>query len=154
MEIIRLSQNDFKQEMKSQNITDQTVDNMTNLFFICINSSGAIHSIPYFKEEHQNVINLYFDDVEFSGPKEIPWLNGETKIIDAVAMNESQADELSKFISKIPDTSTIYIYCAKGKSRSYAVEDFIRSIESGIDCISDTSNKHVYKLMKESYARL
>ena len=70
MKINRISQANFKSLMEQQNITDQTVDS-SNDFYICLNSTGWIHSIPYFKEEHANVINLYFDDVESSGPKEI-----------------------------------------------------------------------------------
>lgn len=153
MKINRISQANFKSLMEQQNITDQTVDS-SNDFYICLNSTGWIHSIPYFKEEHANVINLYFDDVESSGPKEIQWFGGETKIIDAIAMNERQAEQLVRFISTIPSDATLYVYCAKGKSRSRAVEDFILSIETNIDTISEGSNQHVYKSLREAYARL
>lgn len=154
MDIIRLSQLDFKKLMKSLEITDQTVESDLNKFYICLNSSGWIHSIPYFSKEHINVINLFFDDVETSGPKEIPWPGRTTKIIDAIAMNEEQADQLAKFISGISNESTVYIYCAKGTSRSGAVENYINSIQTGIDNVFEESNKHVYKLLRDAYARL
>lgn len=139
--------------MEERSITDSNVSE-TGDFYICLNSTGWIHSIPYFKEEHYNVINLYFDDVESSGPKEIQWFNGETRTIDAIAMNEEQADHLVKFISTIPVDATVYVYCAKGKSRSRAVEDFILSIETNINAISEGSNRHVYKILRDAHARL
>lgn len=154
MKIIRSSQHEFKKLMVNNGITDATVEDNPNIFYICLNSSGWIHSIPYFTKDHPNVINLYFDDVEQSGPKEIQWFNGTTKVIDAIAMNNDQADQLAKFIYGIPKNSTIYMYCAKGISRSGAVEDFINSIETGVDSISTNSNKHVYNSLRQSYARL
>jgi hypothetical protein len=153
MKINRLSQGKFKSLMKEKSISDENVFK-TNAFYICLNSTDWIHSIPYFKKDHHNVINLYFDDVEVSGPKEIPWFNNETKIINAIAMDDEQSNKLARFISTIPVDSTVYIYCAKGKSRSRAVEDFINSVITGKDEISLGSNKHVYYSLRNSYAKL
>jgi predicted protein tyrosine phosphatase len=120
------------------------VDNINNVFFICINSTKLIHSIPYFKEKHDNVINLYFDDVLRSGPKEEElWFTRGHPFFDRTAMSKEQGEELVNFISKIPNNSEVYVYCAKGQSRSGAVEDFLmnRPVSSG-------SNSHVYNTLK------
>lgn len=154
MNIIRLSQNKFTEKMEELFINDSNVEQFTNNFFICLNSTGWIHSIPYFKENHFNVINLYFDDVEISGPKEIQWFGDTTKIIEAIAMDKEQAKELISFINKIPENSNIYVYCAKGKSRSGAVEDFLLQIQNDKHILGEGSNKHVFKLLKENYNEL
>ena len=148
MNTIRLSQENFKILMEEKGIDDNTVRSSKD-YFICINATGAKHSIPYFTQNHNNVINLYFDDVETSGPKEIEWLNGTTKIIDAVAMNQDQANELSNFIDNIIPGSDVYIYCAKGVSRSGAVEQYIRSLNSHVLEESSGINNHVYKLLRQ-----
>lgn len=153
MKIMRYPQNIFNHYMSEQSIDDSNVSNK-NAFFICLNSTAWIHSKPYFKEEHDNVINLYFDDVHQSGPKEIKWFNNTTKIIDAVAMNNEQAICLAKFIDKIPTNSTVYIYCAKGKSRSGAVEDYIKSIIQEDYTPLEGSNKYVYDKLHWARSRL
>ena len=84
--------------MSVRDINDQSVDQYNNEFFICLNATGWKHAIPYFKESHNNVINLYFDDVEHDGPKEIQWFNNTTKNIDAKAITTNQARELKTFI--------------------------------------------------------
>lgn len=144
MNIIRLAQESFKNLMSDLKIDDNNVDNMKD-FFICINATGSLHSYPYFKREHNNVINLYFDDVEQTGPKTIPYYNNTTITINAIAMSDNQAQSLVEFIDKIDEDSTIYIYCVKGSSRSGAVEDYIKNKEGP----SDHSNKHVFNMLKK-----
>jgi len=144
MQIVRLARDKFKALMISKDINDSNVAD-SNDFYICINSTGWIHGVPYFKESHKNVINLYFDDVEISGPKEIQWFGGSTKTIDAVAMDKSQATELYDFIKEIPESSIVYVYCAKGKSRSGAVEDFLE----GLTTPREGSNAHVFNSLKK-----
>lgn len=146
--IHRYSKDDFIRQMSIGKINDQTVKNYLNNFFICLNSTGWKHSVPYFKEEHLNVINLYFDDVEQDGPKEIQWFNNTTKTIHAKAITADQASELKKFIEIIPDSSILHIYCAKGQSRSAAVECYANEIRNAIILDLPSMNPRVYKLLK------
>ena len=54
IQVKRYSKNKFVHEMSIKKINDQNVDQYINEFFICLNSSGWKHSIPYFKELHNN----------------------------------------------------------------------------------------------------
>lgn len=147
--INRYSKDDFIRQMSIKKINDQTVNNYFNNFFICLNSTGWKHAEPYFKEEHPNVINLYFDDVEQDGLKEIQWFNNTTKTIHAKAITAEQASELKKFIEVIPDSSILHIYCAKGKSRSAAVECYASEVRNNIVLDLPGMNPRVYKLLKD-----
>lgn len=151
MNIIKLSQQKFKNQMKKLKIDDSNVEHFKNNFFICLNSSGWMHSIPYFKENHFNVINLYFDDVEISETISVKWFGGGLKVIEKKAMSKDQATELVNFINQIPKNANVYVYCAKGKSRSGAVEDFLSELINHKHELNANSNKHVYKLLKENY---
>ena len=144
MNIIRLSQEKFKTLMIEMNINDDNVDSYP-YSFICINSSGSIHSIPYFKKNHKNVINLYFDDVEHTGPKTIPYYNNTTITINAIAMNNQQAEMLVEFIDNIDVNSTVYLHCVKGSSRSGAIEDYMNKLPVP----SDHSNKYVFSMLRK-----
>lgn len=143
----RYSRDDFKKMAEAVGITDITVDNFPE-YFICINSTGWIHKIPYFNQEHNNVINLYFDDIYETGLKVIPWFNNDKRIIYAKACNKEQAILLKNFIKRIPDGSTIHVYCAKGKSRSKGVEMYIQEMYNQIPA-SGSINSNVYDLLKE-----
>lgn len=145
----RYSKNDFVRYMSINKINDLSVKNFIKEYFICLNATGWKHSIPYFKESHDNVINLYFDDVENDGPKEIQWFNNTTKIIEAKAMTIDQAIELKKFINRIPDNSIVHIHCTKGLSRSAAVENFINETRNNHIVEQTEGNIRVYNLLKE-----
>lgn len=130
--------------MSNLNINDNNVDN-SPYFFICINASASIHSHPYFEKEHVNVINLNFDDVEKTGPKEIQFTSTTTITINAVAMTEIQAESLVNFMDKINKDATVFVYCTKGSSRSGAIEDYLKNAEYP----SPNSNKYVFNLLKK-----
>lgn len=121
---------------------DNNVELSSNDYFICLNSSGYIHSIPHFKQPHPNVINTYFDDTIENKIKVSSGI-----VYYAIACTINQAKSIKEFIDKIPNNSSIHIYCAKGKSRSQAVKKFIEEY-SGLKKSDYTSyNKHVYKLL-------
>jgi rhodanese-related sulfurtransferase len=135
--------------MSLRKINDETVENVIGEFFICLNATGWKHAEPFFKNSHMNVINSYFDDVEQDGPKEIQWFNNTTKTIEAKAITVKQAIELKLFIETIPDNSTVYVYCAKGLSRSAAVESYISEIKNNVILDLPGMNPRVYKFLKE-----
>jgi predicted protein tyrosine phosphatase len=132
------SKQDFVSSMVEQTITDATVDKSAD-YYICIDSTGGPDSVEYFKDLHANVIRLVFDDVEQDTRM---WGNDIQDYYNAVAMTESQAQDLYKFIQTIPKTSTINIHCAKGQSRSVAIASFLQEQEQG--------NQHVLKLLRQA----
>lgn len=147
--INRHSKDSFIQEMSLRKINDITLENSTGEYFICLNATGWKHAVPFFKSSHPAVINLYFDDVEQDGPKEIQWFNNKTKTIEAKAITVEQAKELKHFIKDIPDGSTVHVYCAKGLSRSAAVEAYISETRNNLTLDLPGMNPRVYKLLKE-----
>ena len=76
IKIITYSRNDFN----STSFTDENVELYNNSYFICINSTGWKYSVPFFKKIHNNVLNLYFDDIDKTGLKLVEWYNN-TKIL-------------------------------------------------------------------------
>ena len=119
-----------------------------NEYLIGIHSNGnGIHSKIIMKEA-PNVLNLKFEDVEKTGPKEIEWYNNTTRIIHATACSNRQAKQIVDFIRKIPKNATLHVYCAKGQSRSVAVANYVRKYYNN-EIIDDSShNKHVYSLLE------
>lgn len=128
--------------------TDETVELHTTDYFMCVNSTGWIHSIPFFKKSHPNVINLYFDDIFKTGIKAVQWFNDTQLIIYASACTIKQAILIKDFIDNIPDNSVLHIYCTMGASRSQSIAQFVREYRN-LD-YSTTINKHksnVYSLL-------
>lgn len=135
----------------STDIKDDNIDN-TNNYVIGIHSNGWIHSIPVLKKDHKNLLNVWFEDVEKTGLKVIPWFNNQQRVIYAVACSKDQAIDIFKFIKTIPPGSNIYIYCAKGQSRSVAVANFIRKYFNKEHTVNASNhNNLVYKLLEEVY---
>ena len=122
---------------------DTNVENSTNEYFICINSSGNIHAIPHFKNKHFNVLNCYFDDTDKDRIK----VSGDI-VYFARACTDKQAKEIKSFIDTIPRDANVHVYCAKGKSRSTAVSKFIEEYK-GIEHKTEfkTYNSYVYNLL-------
>lgn len=124
---------------------DNNVEQFNTDFFICLNSSGHIHSIPYFKSNHYNVLNMFFDDTDVNRIK----VTGEL-VYYAWACTNQQAKLIRNFIDTIPQDATVHIYCAKGKSRSPAVAKFIEEHRNlNVDNSYYTYNTHVYNLLKD-----
>jgi predicted protein tyrosine phosphatase len=99
---------------------DSNVENSLNNYFICINSSGHIYSVPHFKQRHPNVLNMYFDDTDRDKLK----VSGNIVYYARVCTRE-QAKEIKCFVDTIPQDAEVHVYCAKGKSRSTAVGKFV-----------------------------
>ena len=116
-------------------------------YVIGIHSTGWIHSKEIFPSSN-NVLNLWFEDVEKTGLKAIQWFNNTQRIIYATACSDNQAKQIVDFIRKIPKNATLHVYCAKGQSRSVAVANYVRKYHNN-EIIDDSShNKHVYSLLE------
>ncbi|MEK9804747.1 MAG: hypothetical protein VW551_00440 [Euryarchaeota archaeon] len=119
-----------------------------NEYLIGVHSNGNwIHSEPIMKDA-PNVLNLKFEDVEKTGLKAIQWYNNTQKIIYATACSNSQAEQIVRFIRKIPEGATLHVYCAKGKSRSVAVANYVRKYYNNETVDDSGHNKHVYNLLE------
>lgn len=127
MKINVLSKVKFIELLSSQNINDSNVENY-NQFYISINNSDA-H--PYFKEDHSNVLNLFFDDVtqdykqyEKSEQEGYNFKNFTAKR-DLKAISDRDAISILEFLEKNMDCPSLIVHCSAGISRSGAVGLFI-----------------------------
>jgi hypothetical protein len=128
-----LSQLSFSNVAKENNLTDDNVELFKETAFISIintNSYNDMQSIysrdnaHWFKENHSNVLNLEFDDVESDTV-----LEGDTKY---KAFSEEQARETIEFIDK-NKYKTFFIHCLAGISRSGAVGRFLYDYYPWVD---------------------
>jgi len=102
--------------MIQNNITDENVEKKDLVMFISINDSN---SDSYFKENHDNVIIMHFDDIENEGEVS-PTNKGECKVFD-----EEMAENLYQFIKKHKDKKSCIVHCEAGISRSAGCAVFI-----------------------------
>lgn len=116
MRVLVLSKIEFNDLMIRNKITDENVEKRDSVMFISINDSN---SDSYFKENHDNVIIMHFDDIENEGEVS-PTNKGECKVFD-----EEMAENLYQFIKRNKDKETCVVHCEAGISRSGSVGLFV-----------------------------
>lgn len=124
MRVHILSKIEFDKLMINNQINDSNVEKFDSIMFISIVDTQNRQG-PYFKENHDNVINLRFDDVENDGESS-PTQEAQTK-----AFSEKQAKELYNFIKKNKDKEQCIVHCMAGISRSGAVGTFVNGYCQG-----------------------
>jgi len=126
MKITVLSKSNFDKTMQLLKLTDENVEQITDTFFISIHNSFKSVYPPHFKNNHDNVLLTYFDDVEEDGeyPALPPYENDE-RTVKVKALTEEQGQEILDFINKHKDKRQCIVHCAMGKSRSAAVGEFL-----------------------------
>jgi protein-tyrosine phosphatase len=135
MKIEVLSHYLFDEKMKGMNLNDGNVDTMNMGFISIIGTKECLKyyldeekTKHYFNNEHENVLNLDFDDITVDA-----LYNGHL----FKAMTMEQAETSIDFIEKMLDKGVdeIKIHCRAGYSRSRAVAEFIYRLceERGID---------------------
>lgn len=131
----------FEQILKHHSFANDTnVDQLSkHTCFICIHDT-ITNEEPYFKKDHPNVLNLWFDDVEF----EISDLKGQK----AVPMSPEQAQQILAFLNsnKNNGVKECMIHCTAGVSRSVAVRHFI-------DMYFSSANRVVLNLLLNEYRK-
>jgi hypothetical protein len=159
VKIQALSKNSFDKRMKDLGIDDSNVKNRKNLYLISINYSEfpdwmPEEAYPHFKEDHSNVIRLFYDDVLKDTPIQII---ATKEWVVAKAFTPEQAKQLVEFLSKIEkkDDTLILVHCKAGKSRSVATAHFISEFFGEDPNLIYTSeemnpNATVYNLLKEA----
>jgi len=125
---------------------DDNVEDFVTDYFLCINASGNIHSIPYFKRCHFNVLNMYFDDVLEDGIKHYGPTDSEFEF-HAKCCTLEQSKEMHNFIHSIPDGCNLHVYCTKGQSRSVAIAKYVDTYVNNIECTRTGYNLLIYKVL-------
>ena len=159
MKIHAMAKHKFDEYVKSLGVDPDTVEGLSNKYFISI--THPIHPdsepddewVPIFKENKKNVLCLIFDDI--ISPVDILFANGT---IMTKSFSNEQAKEVINFLSSIKneEDTELYVHCAMGSSRSVAVAEFAAAmfgqnpdfINARID---RKANSHVLNLLKEEY---
>ena len=159
MKIHAMAKHKFDEYVKSLGVDSDTVEGLSNKYFISI--THPIHPdsepddewVPTFKENKKNVLCLIFDDI--ISPVDILFANGT---IMTKSFSNEQAKEVINFLSSIKneEDTELYVHCAMGSSRSVAVAEFAAAmfgqnpdfINARID---RKANSHVLNLLKEEY---
>jgi predicted protein tyrosine phosphatase len=117
--ILVWSKQQFNVVMESMNISDSNVEGFNQVAFISINDTEGAYSKPWFNENHSNVLNLHFDDVE-SALEVSP-----TNKIQCRPFTEEQGKSIIDFIESNKNKKQFIVHCAAGIARSGAVGLFI-----------------------------
>ena len=123
---------DFDDFCEKNNFTDSNIEEMDEIAIISIIGTPEVleyylqepHTEHWFKNNHDNVLNLEFDDV--SEDRVFEYKNGLDEItkIHAFTITDEQAKQIVDFIEKNIG-KTFLIHCKAGFSRSPAVGRFI-----------------------------
>ena len=127
MRVYIFGKNQFDKLMVENGITDENVETRDSIFLISIVDTDQFSTSrePYFKMDHENVLNLAFDDCEHDGQPS-PTQPSGTK-----AFTEEQAAKVINFVKKHRDKKTCIVHCMAGISRSGAVGTFINGYAQG-----------------------
>lgn len=146
--IFVLPKTKFETILNNNNISDLNVETYVTYAFICINdTSGEYYHYPLFKEDHLNVLNLSFDDVEHDFEIS-PTNSNRTK-----ACTIKDAKNIINFLDLNKKIDVLMIHCAGGISRSGAVGQFALDYLNGnkeyfkIDNPQIRPNAHILRLL-------
>lgn len=154
--ILVFSHVEFDQYCYENKWNDDNVNELNNHAFISIIGTKECQKYyleedeyHWFKKNHNNVLNLEFDDIEH----DIDWKGHQFK-----ALNENDAIKIVDFIENNIG-KTFYIHCRAGVSRSGAIGSYINQMYYKIyndeQFIKDnpriSPNGHVLRLLKREY---
>jgi len=115
MEIKVYSQYDFEQMCKNKHLNDSNVE-FTKDAYVCVHNSKDMS--PFFKEEHFNVLNLFFDDWT---PEEVEKMPNDDFKRNLVLFNQNMANQLKNFLNENKNANVWHVHCLAGISRSGAI---------------------------------
>ena len=127
MKVLVLNKRQFDSIMRENNLYDHTINGTEPFFLISIVDTDQFSASrePHYKKDHENVLNLAFDDCEHDGEP------SPTQPEGTKAFNEEQANKLFQFIKKHRDKEQCIVHCMAGISRSGAVGAFINGYARG-----------------------
>lgn len=132
MRVFACSKLSFDTQMLDNKITDENVEEKKKTCFISINETIEADKYdelkPYFKSNHNNVLVLFFDDVEEDTP--ITIINTGAKLM-AKAFTRKQGKQVIEFLEQNKTKEYFMVHCAAGISRSGAVATFINDYFNG-----------------------
>jgi len=131
-----VSKMEFDYMMSANKIDDNNVEQFSDFMLISIIDTQNRQG-PHFKENHENVINFRFDDVEHDNEPS-PTQEYETK-----AFSKEQATQLYKFIKKNQNKKICVVHCMAGISRSGAVGAFVNDYCGGDWDQFKRNNRHI-----------
>lgn len=138
LKIYVLPKVEFHNILKKYEIDDDNVDEFIKYAFISINdTSGKYYHEPLFKEDHGNVLTLFFDDVE-NDLERSPTNKNVCK-----SFSEDQAKQVLTFLNQNKDVETILVHCAAGISRSGAIGQFALDFLKGDKDFFRITNKYI-----------
>lgn len=126
----------FDKHLQLKGVSDDNIHERTDLFIISINDTRGTPEIPYFKKQHENVLTIFFDDVE----KDIE----DEKYGKIEAFSYGQAQQIIYFIKANKHRAKCLLHCAAGVSRSGAVGAFINDYFLGDHVEFKKRNPHIY----------
>ena len=114
--LLCFSQYEFDKIMEDKGWNDNNIPEDCAFISIISPESSGFGEEHYFKQNHNNVINLEFEDI----------FDYKVEYSDSIiyGMNDKQAEELFNFIENNKGKN-FYIHCSAGISRSQAVVRFI-----------------------------
>lgn len=132
MKVLATSQREFDNLMRKNNVNDKNVESKTKLALISIVDTDGFDKY-YFKQNHSNVLNLKFDDIE----KDIQKYK---------TMNVEQGKQIITFLKNIDKENVVYliVHCAAGISRSGAVATFANEFFELDNEVFKTDNRFIH----------
>jgi protein-tyrosine phosphatase len=162
VKIRAISKEEFDRIMREGKLDDTNIESRSDLWLVSINPAPDMfkdaylssHSMePYFKEEHPQLLKLFFDDV----PADTPYtVLGTKKSTIARAMTQEQAEIALDFLEKMKGKDgVLLVHCTMGKSRSVAVAHFAAELlgQNPKDIYENESqdpNKTTLRLLREA----
>ena len=150
----------FKKILETNNWNDSNLpDNVAFISICCTETGNSSYETHLLSDNHDNVINLDFDDINGYTLKDQFPDDDYVKDNPARGLNDEQGLQLVKFIENNIGKD-IYVHCSAGVSRSQGVVKFILEFYNDYYKESDTNpdnpckmpNQHVFDVLRKFYA--
>ena len=150
----------FKKILETNNWNDSNLpDNVAFISICCTETGNSSYETHLLSDNHDNVINLDFDDINGYTLKDQFPDDDYVKDNPARGLNDEQGLQLVKFIENNIGKD-IYVHCSAGVSRSQGVVKFILEYYNDYYKESDTNpdnpcempNQHVFDVLRKFYA--
>ena len=150
----------FKKILETNNWNDSNLpDNVAFISICCTETENSSYETHLLSDNHDNVINLDFDDINGYTLKDQFPDDDYVKDNPARGLNDEQGLQLVKFIENNIGKD-IYVHCSAGVSRSQGVVKFILEYYNDYYKESDTNpdnpckmpNQHVFDVLRKFYA--
>ena len=150
----------FKKILETNNWNDSNLpDNVAFISICCTETENSSYETHLLSDNHDNVINLDFDDINGYTLKDQFPDDDYVKDNPARGLNDEQGLQLVKFIENNIGKD-IYVHCSAGVSRSQGIVKFILEYYNDYYKESDTNpdnpckmpNQHVFEVLRKFYA--